>query len=69
MNERDPVKHAHLRKLLSHGFSPRAMADQEDAVQMYIDKFILRIGELETKGEGVEMVKWYNFLTFDIIGM
>lgn len=57
-----------MRRLLSHGFSAKALAEQESIVQEYIDKFISQVNVYATGPEGQEMVKWYNFTTFDIIG-
>lgn len=68
VTERDPKKHSALRRLLSHAFSAKALGEQEDIVQSYIDKFISQLNVYVTGPTGDEMVKWYNFLTFDIIG-
>lgn len=66
---RDPYQHGQMRKLLSHGFSQKALMEQEDIVHHYVDLFIKQIDTYATKKEeGEEMVKWYNFTTFDIIG-
>lgn len=42
--------------------------EQEDIVQGYVDMLIKQISVHATGKEGEEMVKWYNFTTFDIIG-
>lgn len=63
----DPVFHSAMRRTLSHGFSVAALSSQEDLVQHYIDLLIEQIGN-KANGEIVDMVKWFNFLTFDIIG-
>lgn len=42
--------------------------EQEDIVQHYVDLFVKQIDANATNEEGEEMVKWYNFTTFDIIG-
>ncbi|RPB04471.1 putative cytochrome P450 [Choiromyces venosus 120613-1] len=72
VNERDPIKHSEIRRLLSHGFSPRAVGEQEAYVHEYVDRFIQKVNIYATKKdspeEGEEMTKWYSFLTFDIIG-
>lgn len=35
----------------------------------YVDLLIARLKEVETKGDGVvNMVHWFNFTTFDVIG-
>ncbi|KAG0633323.1 putative cytochrome P450 [Tuber brumale] len=50
------------------GFSAKALLEQEDIVQGYVDKLIGQINVYATGPEGDEMVKWYNFFTFDLIG-
>lgn len=34
----------------------------------YIDLFLSKLGERAAKGEVVDIVKWFNFTTFDLIG-
>ncbi|CAZ82371.1 unnamed protein product [Tuber melanosporum] len=66
--ERDPQKHSEMKLKLSHGFSAKALLEQEDIVQGYVDKLIGQINVYATGPQGDEMVKWYNFFTFDLIG-
>lgn len=69
VSARDPAQHGQMRKLLSHGFSQKALMEQEDIVHEYVDLLIKQIQTHATdKPEGEEMVKWYNYITFDIIG-
>lgn len=69
VSSRDPTEHGAMRKLLSNAFSAKALAEQESIVHSYVDLFIKQIGKHATgKEEGEEMVKWYNWCTFDIIG-
>jgi cytochrome P450 len=65
--ERDVEKHAAVRRSLSYAFSPKALRDQTAVVVQYIDLFIQRLGE-HAVDEPVNIVEWYNWLTFDIIG-
>lgn len=61
--------HARERRLLSHAFSEKALREQESLVQHYVDSFIEKLdGEIAASRETVEMTKWFNFTTFDIIG-
>ena len=53
-------RHGRLRRLLSHGFSDRALQDQVPIVQEYIDLFIVRLRDLSMKAEPVDIVQWYN---------
>lgn len=62
--------HTRHRRLLAHAFSDKALREQEYLLQQYVDLLIFRLGEqCEGKDRGmVDMVKWYNFTTFDIMG-
>ncbi|KAH8146325.1 uncharacterized protein LAJ45_09518 [Morchella importuna] len=68
VSERDPHKHGRLRRLLSNGFSARSLAEQEPVVHQFVDKFIMQINKHVTNPKGDDMVKWYTFVAFDIIG-
>ncbi|KAK2595833.1 hypothetical protein N8I77_013626 [Diaporthe amygdali] len=61
--------HGRLRRVLSHGFSAQAMLKQEPIMRKYIDLFIKRLYEVGNEGEKpVNLMRWYNFCTFDIVG-
>ncbi|KAK2685467.1 hypothetical protein QWA68_015697, partial [Fusarium oxysporum] len=64
----DGPSHARMRRLLSHAFSERALKGQEHVVQYYLDTFIKRLKEHSAQGLPVDVVKWYNFTTFDVLG-
>lgn len=62
-------EHALLRRQLAHGFSDRSMKDQQPLIKGYVDLLIRRL--YENCGEGtkpLDMAKWYNCTTFDVIG-
>ncbi len=66
----DDAGHARVRRLISPAFSERAMREQEPLIMGYIDLLIQR---LKARSQGlmegeVDLVRWYNFTTFDIIG-
>ncbi|PSN63043.1 putative cytochrome P450 [Corynespora cassiicola Philippines] len=63
-------QHSKLRRLLSHAFSEKSMRDQEPVIRSYIDLLIDRLQEIASSNslEGTDIVRWYNFTTFDIIG-
>ncbi|TVY14779.1 Cytochrome P450 monooxygenase aclL [Lachnellula arida] len=61
-------RHGTLRRLLSHGFSEKALRDQEPTLQYYADLFIRRLRDQSVTDERIDIVKWYNFFTFDVIG-
>ena len=66
VSERDPEKHREMRKHLSTVFSDRSLRDQEYLVSGVIDEFLI---QLRRFGEGgMDLTKWFNLLTFDIIG-
>ncbi|GKU08617.1 unnamed protein product [Fusarium langsethiae] len=60
--------HKRMRRLLSHAFSIKALRRQEDIVNHYVDQFISGLTERARNGTNVDMVAWYNFATFDLIG-
>jgi cytochrome P450 len=64
----DRENHARQKKALSHGFSKKALWEQEDIVQGFVDKFIGWCHLYAAKGEAFDIMKYYNFLTFDVIG-
>lgn len=68
--------HARMRKLLSPGFTQRALKMQEPIVQKYVGLLIERLRERSTapdqtdreKGVVLDIVPWFNYTTFDIFG-
>ena len=74
ITEKDVGKHAEMRRMLSHAFSTKALMEQEDIIQGYVDLLIKRLGqryagkERGPDGEYCNLVNWYNYTTFDIIG-
>ncbi|UPK90664.1 hypothetical protein LCI18_001599 [Fusarium solani-melongenae] len=65
----DGADHARYRRLLSHAFSNSALKDQEAIVQKYMALLVDGLRDSGDKADDniVDLVKWYNFLTFDII--
>ncbi|KAJ5999780.1 Cytochrome monooxygenase lcsI [Penicillium waksmanii] len=65
----DDENHSRLRRLFLPAFSERALRDQEDLVQSYVDLLVQRLnGEISASRSTVDLSRWYNFTTFDIIG-
>lgn len=79
----DRENHAMLRRQLAHGFSERAMRDQEPIIGSYVDLLMRRLREHcieedtssavvdekpRTKPKALNMTSWYNWTTFDVIG-
>lgn len=62
----DYSNHARWRKILSPGFSDKSLKAQEPLVMKYIDLLMVRLRE--RSGEALDIMNWYNFTTFDVIG-
>ena len=62
--------HNRYRRLLSHAFSERALIEQEHLIISYINLLINRLRDCASQEDTaiVDLVKWFNFTTFDIIG-
>lgn len=61
--------HSRMRRLLSHAFSEKALRAQEDLIRGYVDKLIYAMHVQADKPDpSMDLVKWYNFMTFDILG-
>jgi cytochrome P450 len=63
-NEAD---HSRLRRVLAHAFSDKAIREQEPLVRKHVDVLMQQLAKNSTKGD-VDMSKWLNWTTFDIIG-
>ncbi|KAM5346017.1 hypothetical protein ACJ41O_011878 [Fusarium nematophilum] len=61
------AEHAMLRRQLSFGFSERCLRGQEPIITRYIDQLISGLHKHCQSG-AVDLMSWYNFATFDIIG-
>lgn len=62
--------HARFRRVLDHAFSDRASRDQEPIVVAHVDTLIRTLHE-QVRGQylgKVDVVKWYHWMSFDIIG-
>ncbi|KAL4884930.1 cytochrome P450 [Aspergillus karnatakaensis] len=63
------ANHTRFRRALSHAFSKKGLQEQEPILNAYVDKFIRGLTEISTSHTPViDMVKWYNLATFDMIG-
>ena len=65
---RDPSVHALKRRGLANAFSAKALREQESLVLRYVEMWLTQLSERAKKGEMVDVVEWYAWLTFDIIG-
>ncbi|KAL4799279.1 benzoate 4-monooxygenase cytochrome P450 [Aspergillus venezuelensis] len=68
VSERDPVAHGLMRKDLSHAFSDVSLKKQEPLIAASVDVLIRQLGVHGSDQEGLNIVKWFNLTTFDIIG-
>ncbi|RFU33682.1 hypothetical protein B7463_g2669, partial [Scytalidium lignicola] len=65
----DRETHARHRRILAHGFSNQAMINQEPLIKTYVDMLFEKLDTESAGGtKALDMVKWYNYTTFDIIG-
>ena len=68
-SERDPARHAKMKRFLAPAFSTKALTEQEDVVQGCVDTFIARLSTAGGTGQGgLDMTLWYEMLAFDILG-
>ncbi|RYN87356.1 Isotrichodermin C-15 hydroxylase [Alternaria tenuissima] len=64
----DRESHRRQRRLLAHAFSDAAIKEQEALIKQYVDKLFVQLRKEAAKKEPIDMLQWYNFTTFDIIG-
>uniref|UniRef100_A0A8H7N1C1 Uncharacterized protein n=1 Tax=Bionectria ochroleuca TaxID=29856 RepID=A0A8H7N1C1_BIOOC len=63
------ANHRRLRRLQAHAFSEKALSLQESYLQRYTDQFVLCLRNEAKRSNGVvDVVKFVNFLTTDLIG-
>lgn len=53
---------------MAHAFSDAAIREQETLIKQHIDLLFDQLRKRATCKEPVDIVKWYNYTTFDIIG-
>ncbi|KAI4864002.1 cytochrome P450 [Hypoxylon rubiginosum] len=62
-------EHTRVRRVLSHAFSAQAMLNQEPIIKMYVDQLFEQLHkECRNGTRPLNMVEWFNFTTFDVIG-
>ena len=62
--------HARMRRVLEHAFSDRAYREQIPLVSAHIDKLMGKLHEQLRGSDGgvVNLLNWYNWTSFDIVG-
>jgi cytochrome P450 len=65
----DDETHAYMRRIFAHAFSERALREQENIFAKHIDTLVAKLHqEAKKPNAAVDMVRWLNFTTFDIMG-
>ncbi|RDW89798.1 cytochrome P450 [Aspergillus mulundensis] len=65
---RDPEAHHLRRRVWSGAFSDRLLRGYELRIRKYRRKLLERIEEMAEKGEAVDVTKWFNLYSFDVMG-
>lgn len=60
--------HFRFRKTMQPAFSDKALKEQESLVSSHVGLLVQRLRECGASGQYTNMVEWYAFTTFDIIG-
>ncbi|TPX07064.1 uncharacterized protein E0L32_011052 [Thyridium curvatum] len=60
-------EHSRQRKIMSHAFSERILREQEPLLKSWAAKMKTKMAERTATGQGINMVKFYNCTTFDIM--
>lgn len=63
----DEAAHSRARRNLSHAFSDKALRDQEPLIQGFVDLLVKSLKEECDNGKTVDIMRWYNYTTFDVI--
>jgi cytochrome P450 len=64
----DREEHGRLRRAVAAGFSDRSMREHEGVIVRCVNQLMRGLHRRTEMGEEVDMVKWYNWTTFDVIG-
>ncbi|KAL2839204.1 cytochrome P450 [Aspergillus pseudoustus] len=65
---RDPVQHHARRRVWSSAFSDRLLRGYEQRIRGYREKLVTRLKEMSATGEPVNIRKWFNLYSFDVMG-
>lgn len=60
--------HRRQRRQLSHAFSDASLTEKEPTINKYIGMLLDSVSSRADKGEAVNVVDWFNFALFDIVG-
>lgn len=67
LNVESDVEHSRMRRVLANAFSEKAVREQEPLIQEYVSLLMRSLHETAEEGPQ-NMVAWYEFVAFDIIG-
>lgn len=65
---RDKKEHTEARKIFTPAFSDRALTQQAPLFNKYADQLVGNLKESSKTEEKLDMVRMYNFTTFDVMG-
>jgi len=68
-SERDPKKHAEIRRKLASLYSMTSLLRAESYVSDSSDVLLRRLGQLADQGTVIDLQLWMQFLAFDIIAL
>jgi cytochrome P450 len=60
--------HFRFRRAMLPAFTDKSLALQEPIIGGYVDLLVKRLREIADSGPSTNMVRWYNYTTFDLIG-
>jgi len=62
------ANHTRQRKLLSHAFADKSLKDLEPMLKQWTEKMRSKLAEFSGTGLKLDLLKYYNCTTFDIMG-
>ncbi|KAK4096419.1 cytochrome P450 [Parathielavia hyrcaniae] len=73
-NARDRVEHSRKRKIVSHTFSAKSIAQFEPYIHSNLELFVRQLDGLISRSNNpdgaayLDCLQWFNYLAFDVIG-
>ena len=64
----DDATHSRQRRAFAYAFSQKALLEQESIVLGYVAKLMEHLRRMSSNNESFNIVKWFNFTAFDVIG-
>lgn len=64
----DTDNHTYQRHMLSPAFSAQGMKRQEPLIRRHVDHLFNNFQEHASTGKHIDLAKWFNLFSFDIIG-